>query len=376
MAATDHSVGSMSSAGSAGSAGAATGPSAQGFELVSSDVFSALTSGYDNEYIKKQTEVTTEFNKCDDCKVAMNYTVDGYECPGCKAIKQIVGNIHDCSEESGGVIKMRSGAGGSNMYTGVQEYAKTQRKIIMDDLMKKNEEFSGKKFQKNVLTNVATKYNEIQKATMITTAADGTVEERKYVWRGDLKKEVLASLISYECISAGVARQSKDICQFMQLGTAGFSRGENKMRELQAAGVVQLPLNVNPTEDYAVRFLESLKLYDADECMTAAASATSKGLNYKKFVVELVETAVKKNIGLTSMLPSMVVGAIWVLNIHAKLKLEVSAVEEACDKVRKNTFMKFVKVIEENLVRFVQVFQDNGIPLNIRGRIVRKKITA
>jgi transcription initiation factor TFIIIB Brf1 subunit/transcription initiation factor TFIIB len=126
------------------------------------------------------------------------------------------------------------------------------------------------------------------------------------VRRGNIKDEVLAGLIYFECIRASIVRKKKDIALFMKLPTNGFSRGEDILRNLQAEGKIDIPVDEEPIEGFVDRYLEELNLDNP---------------NYIKFIVELVDESERRKIGMNSQLSSKAVGALWIIITQCGLNI-------------------------------------------------------
>jgi transcription initiation factor TFIIIB Brf1 subunit/transcription initiation factor TFIIB len=191
-------------------------------------------------------------------------------------------------------------------------------------------------------------YNDIQK--ILINTPDG---EKKFVKRGDIKDEVLGKLIKYECDRAGIARMDKEIAEFMRLPSAGLSRGESILRQLHNQGKIELPINIDPTEGFIERYLESLDINKP---------------HYKDFIAELIQVANTIGVGLRSIANSKVVGAIWVLVQKEKLPITLNELDKKCN-IRRNTFLKFSTAITDKIHKFVDVFEKYNIP---HGVIIRR----
>lgn len=342
---------------------------ASDFALVKDDVFEEISA-----LLPASTDA--EFADCDQCAVPMRPTMDGYECLQCGKLSRVVGGLSDCNSGANGLITIK-GARGSTMYTSNLDYSHVQLRAIQNLLASLNEQFPHDKIQQNVLSKTAAMYNEIQNIVRKVTTPDGKVVERKIVFRANLKSEVLGAIIHFMCYHCGVARQHSEITEFMQLGTPGISRGENLLRELANQKYITLPADIDPLPDFTTRFLEKLNLLDSSEVANglnrAADSKCVTGMRYKAFVEDLVTRANDLHISMDSLLPSKVVGAIYILVTKSNLPVTCAQIETACDNVRKNTFMNFATKIEKFILRFVTIFEKHGVPHGIRGRLVRRR---
>ena len=330
------------------------------FDLVDKVVFDSET--YNGVYEAAKLE-NLSFTYCQVCNVNMNQTPAGLECPECHCTKQIIGDLKDCVVESSGILKT-SISGKKSEYTSVPDNSKSQRKQILDQLIRLNDVYtSGPKFPKNILESTANSYNDIQKLVIDTFDDNGEVNGgKKFVKRGSIKDETLGAWLYYTCINSGLSRKKKDIAEFMQLSSNGISRGDTILRNLYNEGKITIPAYVEPSDDFSRRYLEALGLLK----MTEYGDMTETSERYKGFVDELVETSIKKRIAACSIKSSKIVGAIWVLIVKENLGIKESLVEDACDKTRKNTFTRFSKAIDENITAFIPVFEKYKINVGFK----------
>jgi hypothetical protein len=133
----------------------------------------------------------------------------------------------------------------------------------------------------------------------------------------------------------------------MNLHTQGFSRGEDILRSLHAMGKLDLPIDEEPIDGFVERYLEALNLENPA---------------YSKFVIELVNRTEELKIGMNSQLSSKIVGSIWILIDKLKIQITAAQLEKSCDQTKKNTFMKFHKIVMENIDTLSPIFTANNIP--------------
>jgi hypothetical protein len=323
-------------------------------ELIDARLFDVLV-----EKSQLKIEDTHSLNYCRDCSMAMNFdpTTSTWTCEECPIQTHSIGGGNTIGSSSG-TIKIARGSK-KNYYNGSQDYTKTQRRAILDQLFKNNDLYTGRKIPKDVLVKAAENYNETQQLKIEEIDSDGTTTDKKFVKRGTIKDQILAKWIQIECIRAGTPRRKKDIAEFMRLSSQGFSKGEEILRNLHAQKKINIPIYEEPMEDYTERYLESLGL-DNDP-------------KYYDFIIKLVECAIEKRIATSSVLTSKIVGSIWILITHCKLGIDANKVESACDNIRKNTFTRFSKAIEDNILKFVDVFIEYNIPHGIKGKIIKKE---
>jgi hypothetical protein len=292
----------------------------------------------------------THLNYCDECEVPMELSGIEYHCKLCGYTQRNeIENTKDHDETVSTSIRITTGANRGRFHNNVGDYTKTQRKVILQQLLQQQSKFTGPPIQINILNATATRYNSIQK--MITEDeydGNGDVKgQKKFVRRGTIKDEILAALLYFECSAEGLFRKKKDIATFMGLATNGFSRGENILRNLEAEGKIELPADNEPIQGFVDRYMEALNIVNPA---------------YEKFVVEIVEVSEKHRIGMNSQISSKIVGAIWTLITKCRLGITSATLEKHTDNTKKNTFMKFCNVISANMCVFAPVFVKHGIP--------------
>jgi len=304
-----------------------------GLQMVNVDDFEQLMNKETNAQV-----VDVDHRICADCNVALIISGSELSCPDCGMITA-KGESGMDTTASTGTIKIATGRGRYYNFSG--DYSRTQKKAIEDQLNKNNNAMSENKLPKNIINNVASVYNVIQQ--MIVSCGG---QEKKFVRRGNIKDEVLAAIIYYECIRSGVARQIKDIAEFMKLPVNGFSRGDDILRTIHRQKKLDLPIDASSDELFADRYFESLNL-DA---------------NYKTFVMDIVYTSERAQICMQSTMSSKIVGVIWILISQMGFDVTIEKLENSADKIKKNTFMKFYTAVQKDPITFVPIFEKYKVP--------------
>jgi hypothetical protein len=301
-------------------------------------------------------ENIVEFNMCPECRTAMNSIGGGYECASCGLTLHIDGDVKDCDEESVSNLKMMSGR---KVYNISSDYSRTQKKSILEQLLSKNQAYNGPKIPKDVLMRAAVGYNEIQKKVVLDELdEDGNVcKQKKFVKRGNIKDEILGAFVYFECIRAKITRKKKDIAVFMQLQNNGISRGEDILRSLANRGEINLPINNETRESFIDRYLEALNI-ESDR--------------NRDFINDLVTASIEKKIGMNSVMSSKIVGALWILVVKDKLKITPEQIQDKCDNIKKNTWLRFSNAILANIIKFIGVFEKHRVDHGLHGKIIKK----
>ena len=335
--------------------------SEMGFQTIEKEVFGATE--YNWQHVKETQEDEEKFQYCSSCNIPMNKTNSGLECPTCHATKEVIGDIRDCSEESTGVLKTSYGGQYGGKKTTVmsnQDNSKSQKKQIVDQLTRLNEQYLGPKFPTAILESTAARYNDIQKTAVQIFDENGEIcGMKKFVRRSSIKDEILGALLYYECIDKECSRKKKDIADFMQLVSNGISRGDTILRDLHNSGKITIPIHIEPTNDFTKRYLISLDLYKFDEY----GDATETSIRYYEFVEKLVARSNELRISWNSIGSSKIVGAIWILINKLNLNITHIALTNACDGIRKNTFTRFSKEVEAKISVFKDIFSKYEIPV-------------
>lgn len=283
------------------------------------------------------------YNYCDDCDVAMELHDSEYHCPLCGIIMEYLEDaVVDHGESTAGNIRISTGAHRGRYYNVSADYSKSQLRLIKIQLSKLASAYTGPAIPASILNSAAEAYNRIQQ----TVVTDDNGTSRKFVRRGNIKDEVLAAFIYYECIRAGNSRKSRDIAAFMRLQTNGFSRGDDIYRTVSRENGVDIPAEIEPMADFIERYCEALNLADS----------------YKGFIRELVSLSETKRIGMNSNVSSKVVGAIYILITNLNLPISVADLEAATDNTKKSTFTKFINSVRANINVFRPVYKRWGVP--------------
>jgi len=285
---------------------------------------------------------------CVECKIPMNLIASDYNCPTCGLVQE--NSAPNATRDVNGNTSVKISVGGrkGRVYNVTTDYSKTQKKQVLDLLIHNNNMYTGFKFSRDILTKVATAYNSVQKSSTSVQMPDGKITLKKFVRRGNIKGEILAALVYYECIRAGATRKKKDIALMMRLPSGGFSSGETILRMLYHQGKIDIPIDSHPVEDYLDRYLEALNI---------------ENTTYREFILEIVNHSISIHLGLNSQISSKIVGVLWIVISHCGLNISAAALEQAADGIKKSTFTRFSKIIESNSTMFIHIYQKHGVPL-------------
>ncbi len=298
-------------------------------------------SKYNDENIKSDKSD----NYCRDCGIPMefNQCSDEYTCRKCLLIIKSAGGINDdvCAENS-----IRINNGNSSRYYGSCSNKELQLKKINSHLKIKSQNNTGFKISEDIIKKAAIIYNEIQNLEVDENGLIGCNNVKKIVKkeRGD---EIIAALIYFICIQNKTPRKKRDIARFMQLGTEGFSKGEDLVRQLCKNSIISgITVDGDTTEDFIERYLETLNIFNEEN---------------KDFVNEFVRVSEEQNLLLKSKISSKVVGSIWILIKSKQLKITAKQLETATDNCRRNTYIKFCKATIDYIDLFKPIYESFNI---------------
>lgn len=184
-------------------------------------------------------------------------------------------------------------------------------------------ESGGRAFPLNACEQATEYYNEVQ---------------RQFVKRSQNKKAIMACCLWRACLQIGFAPSKAEIADFMQLPSKGIARGENFVRKLIADGKMDIEANADPCRPEIVTLFAHLS-FESD---------AYNGL--RDAVHDVVQTAIKNNIGTNSILRSKVAGATFVVLRRCQNRSLISkpiSLQEFChDRIRKNTVERFTRQLD------------------------------
>ena len=281
-------------------------------------------------------ETQQRSNYCPECPdTPMLIHSNEYQCPLCKRTESANITSVDAGMNPNSLSRHRTAADNS----------RAQRETLLRQMRQCCEEYKGQHFSSEIIDAVIDKYHSIQGLTKSVMQGDKEVK-KKIVHRSNVKNEILATILFNECLRRGDVRKRRDVAEFLQLSNGGFSNGEGILRQLQIENDIDVISDEDPTRGFAERYLKAL------------GKANAK---YVDFIVELIEHADKLRHGTSSLPSSKVAGSIWLLNNSLKLNITVEEMEQAADKTKKNTFIKFYNVVLKNKQAFRVIFQKHRI---------------
>ena len=306
-----------------------------------------------DEFDEIVADAEVKHGYCPTCAIPMQHIDIDYKCQTCGYT--CIWEPETTTDISTGHFHICSGGNKGKFYNPITDYSKTQKRTLKDQFIRLADVYhdaypAATPIPERIIDQAIEIYNGIQKfaiqhqsgaVTLGEKPGDG---ERKFVRRGTIKDEILASLIYYICQNENRSRRKRDIAIFMKLTGQGFPRGEDIVKILAKQGVITLDMSEKPFT-YIERYLAVLQI---DE-------------KYIDFITQVVELSDQNNICTRSQTSSKIVGAISILIQILGLKITSKQIEAACDNTKKNTFDKFAKEILSNMKIFAPLFREYGL---------------
>lgn len=286
----------------------------------------------------------TRFDTTNCCGTAMQLAGSEYLCGVCGRITEAdVDVLCDKSNTFSAPIRTTIRGRQHTFFGGAADPAKSREKTVCDMLLLRARAYQGQPFGTDLLKRVASHYAAIQ-----TTAVGESGDTPRN--RADIRSEILAALIQYEC-NATVARSKSDIAQFMRLPNNGFPRGDTIVCRAAADGVINLRTEDAAISAYAMRYLETLGVDDG---------------RVIEFIEKIINRSEEQLIGMNIQLLSKIVGTIWIACCAFNLGFDCTDLEFAADSIKKNTFKKFHNTVADNPDVFRDIFNEYSVPYILR----------
>ena len=219
--------------------------------------------------------------------------------------------------------------------------AEAQKKQILEEYLVYRQlyiEAGGRAFPINACERASEYYNKVQ---------------RLCVKRSQNKKAIMSACLWRACISIGFAPTKPEIAAFMQQPNKGIARGDNFVRSLIADGKMDIEANADPSRAEIVTLFAHLG-YDGEQYD-----------RLREAVYEVVQTAIKNSIAVSSILRSKVAGASYVVLRRCTDRSLVSkpmSLQEFCqERIRKNTAERVLRQIDAYHSFFEGVYRQYGL---------------
>ena len=306
---------------------------------------------WDTGNVPKSTEgsVQTHGAICEDCGVALLITANMYECPSC-GMKTEAGQWDAISTgANGGSIRFGNSRSQSSLYitkTDADKSKLDKLTTFLSSRWKQHWLLPGYKIPWKIIHSAAEEFIAIK--PNLVDDYEGA-EPKKH--RRSRKYEILCALIKFIGNKWWILHDH-EIAAFMGLETLGFSKGDNTVRMYAQYGVGNLKSLITvddiPYEAYLNRYFEILNI-DTPE--------------HRGFVIGVVDLSIATFIGPNTRRSSKIAGAVWILKIKKNLKFTVAQLEACTGGTKKNTFCKFIKLVNDHKETFAMVFAAYNVPL-------------
>ena len=143
--------------------------------------------------------------------------------------------------------------------------------------------------------------------------------------RGDIRRGIMGMCLYYKSLEYEKVMLRSEIMECMRVSSNDLSRGDKKLKMLEAQGSIKLPSEENILRCYIKKY--SLR-FDITE------------KRYKKFIYMLIKFTNIKKISQSSLLNSKCAGAFHILSIYSDIGLTTNMISEVC-RTSIPTFLKF-----------------------------------
>jgi predicted RNA-binding Zn-ribbon protein involved in translation (DUF1610 family) len=285
---------------------------------------------------------------CDDCGVPMEIKGHEYVCDMCGFTRAGADHIIGQGKAAASVVTLISGGGKIQTFNASGPVEKSRADTLEGYLMLKQADYAARNdgklaFPLTIIGAVAARYADIQQQHEARGLGP-------FIHRGEVRKRFISALLRDECGIQRYPLKSEIIAEFMQLNSTGFSDGETIMQHLVTMGLTTI-CDPCPPVGFAERYLDFLQIRTAENV---------------QFVVEIVEVSKLIHLCMSSHMPSKIVGAIRLLIVSlGRDDITPEMIEQATERTKVNTYMKFYNSVVERLPMFIHVFENNGIPYPI-----------
>lgn len=299
--------------------------------------------------LPKTVALSTTYGQC--CGQLMALGNWDYYCEICGRLERKIvetGKSFQDIEQTN--VRQMTGSG-KGRYYGTSSYSKIQLKNIQVMLTQRTRDYRKEPIPQQILDYVAVQYNMLQKNVRETKwdPEANTSRTQKFVKRKCMREEIIAALIFFRCNSQKICRKRAVIAEFMQLDNNGFSKGESKVRELQAAGKIDAVVDVMDARSFATRYLTALEIEENQHV-------------FVEFIAELLREAGVYNVGIDQYVASKVAACISLIAANLKLPITTRQIECATDNTKAGTWSKFCKELAIHADLFGAIFDKYGIP--------------
>ena len=326
--------------------------------------------------LQNERDMEIDYKRCLSCGVSMNVNLhNSYTCPGCGYIKKMsTDNFeyeesfknHNVSNKSHMPIKYvgkDSYKLQQNLRNSTSQYDPIQESYIRKILNTCNSESEDFKIPKNIINDTVELYKKIRKSSK--------------VYRGDILKGVLGSLIMYLCKKTGIIRKPKEIASWCKISDKDLSAGDKHVRQLENEGILTNLIIDNDNEELdEVHILSYLLRLNINEKLIHN--------KYLPFLSILLHEINEKKIGkINSRTSTKITSIVYLLCVTEKINIDncngIDVTLEQCIskefKISMSTFKEFYNEILKKREKLENIFEQHNIifPNKTANRKNRKK---
>lgn len=275
------------------------------------------------------------YNMCEFCKIPMEFRreTDQYCCPTCRLIKD------GLAVTSVDATQAKNTGGCRVQYTGATNYESSNRKKLIDELKDRNMKLE-RPFPVEIIRNAVDYYCDISRCD----------NGKRYTKRGHKRANIIGAIFYYLCLDNNCGVTKRFIADFMQLDHKGLSEGIMEVYRLINKGMLNIKITSEKPDSFAKNYLEALGL-DKTE--------------YIDFVVELVETGDRENVGQGPQMSSKIVGAIrFLIRGHPEIS-SMGITDDDLIRIsnlsKKTTFDNYYQAVLRAVSKFRGVFTKYGV---------------
>jgi rubredoxin len=310
------------------------------------------------------------YDKCLECKVYFHILEDVMVCPECGVEKDL--NDEYSPETYNATIdsNYNSSTTASTSFTfsgkksyGYQkailkscsDYSTTSFQTIKKEILHRINMYEGNRPPMNLQLNCIDTYYSIKEndkiyLDIINKSATESTEKKRLVFRSNGKWGLIAACLYNECIKEGLTRTPREIAEIIGIDVKYLLAGDKKLQEFHELGIVDLPINVTPLNDYICRYFPLLGIPD----------------KYKEFIIDLINRAEIKFLHICNENRSSTkcIGAIYLLctRIPELKHLNRDYIAREC-KISKSTFIRYYNILINNWQYIKKVFKKHKIPM-------------
>lgn len=176
-----------------------------------------------------------------------------------------------------------------------------------------------------------------------------TLRSHEYIVRGKTRRGVLGACIYVQCQKAKVTKTKAQIATMLKIEEAKITFGLKELQQYGKIGVVDIPENVDPTNDYIDRFFE---IFDIPQ-------------EYKQFILDLIDRMNKKRIEecMQCFNTTKCIGVIFFLNKLLDLGITHEQIAANCSNITRDTYLNISNAIQNNEIKLKKVFIKHKVKL-------------